>query len=66
MDHVQAIANRLELSTEDLFDKAYIDCRGYLWGIHGPIRQHQLWKKGGTLPQYVLTFVRERGVDSLH
>jgi hypothetical protein len=64
---VQNIAAALGLEIPDLFDKAYMDCRGFIWGIAGPQAQYQNWKnRNGPLPRYVLDFLRLHGAVLLN
>lgn len=57
---IEAIAAKLSISTLELFQKAHDECRGLLWGLHGPKTMHELWSKGWCVaPPYVVTFVQK-------
>ena len=59
---IEVLAEHFEISTEELFDRAYLVERGYLWGISGPKAQHKNWReKNGVVPRYVLDFLRKWG-----
>jgi hypothetical protein len=66
LEDVQTLADHFEISTEDLFDRAYFECRGFLESDAGPQTQHEHWKDGGSVPDFVLAFLKTRGVQLIH
>ena len=61
---IENLAEYFELTTEQLFERAYLEERGFLWGITGPKAQHANWRtRNGVLPRYVLDFLRKRGAE---
>lgn len=55
---IASTAARFGFSTEELFEKAYQEERGFLWGLAPPKELHRLWSTGWTsAPPYVTKMV---------
>lgn len=65
-EKVKAVAKMMNITTEYLFQVAYRECRGYIYGLKQPELVHESWEKGiASTPLYVTEWINTR-VATIH
>ncbi len=57
---IETFCEQRQMTTEELFVKAYEAERGFIYGLHSPKALHEFWKKHNCVaPLYVFRYIRK-------